>query len=123
VADDAVLADSCVFTSGLVRRSLSALELPPVSRAAGHCLLLFRSARGAEAKAPLGYGLVWIFLLSGIFSLGRGLDFSLSGSCLIDVTQLSPIQFNCKNFALKIFNLLNGNVFHRRSFCAFSFSS
>jgi hypothetical protein len=49
VADDAVPAGSCVFASGLVRRSLSALALPSVSRVAGRC-----PARGAEAEAPLG---------------------------------------------------------------------
>jgi hypothetical protein len=36
---------------GLVRHSLSALALPPVSRVAGRCPLPFLSARGAEAEA------------------------------------------------------------------------
>jgi hypothetical protein len=54
VADDAVPAGSCVFASGLVRRSLSALALQPVSRVAGRCPVSFRPARGAEAEAPLG---------------------------------------------------------------------
>jgi hypothetical protein len=57
VADDAVPAGSCVFASRLVRRSPSALELPPASRVAGLCPLPFRPARGAEAEAPLGLGL------------------------------------------------------------------
>jgi hypothetical protein len=43
-----------LYASGLVRRSLSALVLLPVSRVAGRCALPFRSARGAEAEAPLG---------------------------------------------------------------------
>jgi hypothetical protein len=54
VTDDVVPAGSCVLASGLVRRSLSALALPPVSRVAGRCPLSFRPARGAEAEAPLG---------------------------------------------------------------------
>jgi hypothetical protein len=54
VADDAVPEGSCVFSSELVRRSLYALALPPVSRVAGRCPLPFRPARGAEAEAPLG---------------------------------------------------------------------
>jgi hypothetical protein len=54
VADDVVPAGSCVFASGLVRGPLSALALPPVSRVAGRCALPFRTARGAEAEAPLG---------------------------------------------------------------------
>jgi hypothetical protein len=54
VADDLVSAGSCVFASGLVRRALSALVLPPVSRVARRCPLPFRPARGAEAEAPLG---------------------------------------------------------------------
>jgi hypothetical protein len=54
VADDAVPAGSCVFASVLVRRSLSALALPPVSRVAGRYPLPFRPARGAKAEAPLG---------------------------------------------------------------------
>jgi hypothetical protein len=54
VADDIVPAGSRVFASGLVRRSLSALALPPVSLVAGRCPLPFRPARGAEAAAPLG---------------------------------------------------------------------
>jgi hypothetical protein len=58
VADDAVPAGSCVFASGLVRRSLSALALPSVSRVARRFPLPFRPARGAEAEAPLGWGVV-----------------------------------------------------------------
>jgi hypothetical protein len=54
VADDAVPAGSCVFASGLVRRSLSALALQSVSRVAERCPLPFSPARGAEAEAPLG---------------------------------------------------------------------
>jgi hypothetical protein len=54
VADDVVPVGSCVFTSGLLRRSLSALALPPVSRVAGCCPLPFCPAWGAEAEAPLG---------------------------------------------------------------------
>jgi hypothetical protein len=54
VADDVVPAGSWVFASGLVRRSLSALALAPVSRVAGRFPLPFRPARGAEAEAPLG---------------------------------------------------------------------
>jgi hypothetical protein len=38
--------------------SLSALALPPVSRVAARCSLQLRLARGAEAKAPLGWGVV-----------------------------------------------------------------
>jgi hypothetical protein len=37
VADDAVPAGLCVFASGLVRRSLSALALPPASHVPGRC--------------------------------------------------------------------------------------
>jgi hypothetical protein len=51
---DVVPAGSCVFASGLLRRSLSALVLPTVSRVAGRCPLPFRPTRGAEAEAPLG---------------------------------------------------------------------
>jgi hypothetical protein len=54
VADDAVPAGSCVFASGLLRRSMSALALPSVSRVAWRCPLPLRPARGAEAEAPLG---------------------------------------------------------------------
>jgi hypothetical protein len=54
VGDDAVPAGSCVFASGFVCRSLSALALLPVSRVAGRCTLPFRPAGGAEAEAPLG---------------------------------------------------------------------
>jgi hypothetical protein len=36
-----------------MRRALSALAVPPVSRVAGRCALPFRPARGAEAEAPL----------------------------------------------------------------------
>jgi hypothetical protein len=54
VVDDAVPEGSCVFASGLVRRSLPALALPPVSRVAGRCPLPFRPARDAEAEAPMG---------------------------------------------------------------------
>jgi hypothetical protein len=54
VADDVVPAGSCVFASRLVRRSLSALVLPPASRVARCCPRPFRPARGAEAEAPLG---------------------------------------------------------------------
>jgi hypothetical protein len=50
VADDAVPAGSCVLASGLVRRSLSALALPPASRVAGRCPLPFHAAWGAEAE-------------------------------------------------------------------------
>jgi hypothetical protein len=45
---------SPVFASGLVRRSLSALALPPASGVAGRCPLPFRPAWGAEAEAPWG---------------------------------------------------------------------
>jgi hypothetical protein len=54
VADNVVPAGSCVFASRLVRRSLSALALPLVSRVDWRCLLPFRPARGSEAEAPLG---------------------------------------------------------------------
>jgi hypothetical protein len=54
VADDVLSAGSCVFASGLVSHSLSALALPPVSSVAGRCPLPFRPSRGAEAEAPLG---------------------------------------------------------------------
>jgi hypothetical protein len=54
VADDVLPAGSSVFDYGPVRRSLSALALPPTSRVAGCCPLPFRPARGAEAEAPLG---------------------------------------------------------------------
>jgi hypothetical protein len=47
-----------VFVSGLVRRSLSALALLPVSRVAERCPLPFHPAGGAEAEAPLGLGVV-----------------------------------------------------------------
>jgi hypothetical protein len=57
VADNVVPAGSCVFASGLVRRPLFALALPPVSRVAGRCALPFRTARGAEAEAR--WGRVW----------------------------------------------------------------
>jgi hypothetical protein len=53
MADDVVPAGSCVLASGLVRRSPSALVLPPVSRDAGRCPLPIRPARGAEAEASL----------------------------------------------------------------------
>jgi hypothetical protein len=54
LAHNSVPAGSCVFATGLLRRSLSALALPPESRVAGRWPLPFRPARGAEAKAPLG---------------------------------------------------------------------
>jgi hypothetical protein len=54
VAHDAVFAGSRVFASGLVRRSLSALEMPPASRDAGRCPFLLPPARDAEAEASLG---------------------------------------------------------------------
>jgi hypothetical protein len=54
VAADAVPEGSCVFASVLVRRSLSTLALPPVSRVAERCPLPFRPSRGAEAEASLG---------------------------------------------------------------------
>jgi hypothetical protein len=53
VADDAMAVGSCVFTSGLVRRSLCALALPPASRVAAHCPLPILPAGGAEAEAQL----------------------------------------------------------------------
>jgi hypothetical protein len=53
VADAAVPVGSCIFAFGLVRCSLSALALPPVSRVAGRRTLQFSPARGAEAAAPL----------------------------------------------------------------------
>jgi hypothetical protein len=54
-----VTAGSGALASGLMRRSLSALVLLPVSRVAGRfCPLPFRPTRGAEAEAPLGYGTV-----------------------------------------------------------------
>jgi hypothetical protein len=49
--DDAVPVGVSEFASELVYRSLSALTLPPASRVAGHCPLLFRPARGAEPEA------------------------------------------------------------------------
>jgi hypothetical protein len=54
VADDALPVGAPVLASGLVHRSLSALALPPASRVAGRCPLLFCPARGAEAAVPLG---------------------------------------------------------------------
>jgi hypothetical protein len=48
VPDDAVHVGSCVFASGFVRCSPSALTLPPESRPAGV----------AEAEAPLEWGVV-----------------------------------------------------------------
>jgi hypothetical protein len=54
VAGDVAPVGSRVFASGLLRRSLSALALPPVSRVAGRCPLPFRPAWGADAEAPLG---------------------------------------------------------------------
>jgi hypothetical protein len=54
---DGPALDATTATAGgasLVRRSLSALALPPVSRVAGRCPLPFRPSRGAEAEAPLG---------------------------------------------------------------------
>jgi hypothetical protein len=51
VADDGVPTGFRVFISGLVRRSLSALALPPASRVVGRCPLLFHPAWGAEAEA------------------------------------------------------------------------
>jgi hypothetical protein len=58
VANDAVRADPRVFASELVRRSLSALALPPAPRVAGRCPLPFCPARGAEAEAPLGEAVI-----------------------------------------------------------------
>jgi hypothetical protein len=54
VADAAVALGSCMVSSGPVRRSLSAIVLPPAPRLAGSCPLSFRPARGAEAEVPLG---------------------------------------------------------------------
>jgi hypothetical protein len=54
VAMDAVPANSWLFDSGLVRRSLSPLVLPPASGVAGRCSLSFRPARAAEAEALRG---------------------------------------------------------------------
>jgi hypothetical protein len=55
VADDAVPVGSCVFASGLVRRSLHALALSPASlRLLSVAPPPFRPARGAEPEAPLG---------------------------------------------------------------------
>jgi hypothetical protein len=56
VAHDVVSAGSRVFASELLRRSLSALALPPVSRVAGRCPLPFLPTRDAEPEAPLGSG-------------------------------------------------------------------
>jgi hypothetical protein len=73
VADDAVPVGSCVLASGLVRRSLSALALPPVFRVAGRCPLPFRPARGAEAEAPLGkawspISFFWVIFYDCVFA-------------------------------------------------------
>jgi hypothetical protein len=54
VADDGVPAGSCVFASGLVRRSLSDLALPPAPRVAGRFPLPHRPDQGTEAEALLG---------------------------------------------------------------------
>jgi hypothetical protein len=56
VADDAVPLGSCVFASGLVRRSLCALALSPASHVAERCPLLFRSAGGADYPFGLRRG-------------------------------------------------------------------
>jgi hypothetical protein len=63
VTDDAVPTGSCVFASGLVRRSLSALALPPVSRVAGRCPLPFRPARVLRPKPRWGrvWSPIWVF--------------------------------------------------------------
>jgi hypothetical protein len=58
VADTSVPVGFHVFASGLARLFLSALALPPASRVAGRFPLPFRPAWGAEAEAPLGYGVV-----------------------------------------------------------------
>jgi hypothetical protein len=58
LADAVLPVGSCVFASGLSRRSLSALTLPPAPRVAEHCPVPFFSAWGAEAEAPLGYAVV-----------------------------------------------------------------
>jgi hypothetical protein len=63
VADDVVPAGSCVFASGLVRRALSALALPPVSCVAGRCPPSFGPPGVLRPKPRWGraWSPIWFF--------------------------------------------------------------
>jgi hypothetical protein len=65
VADATVPAGARVFAAGLVHSSLRSLSLPPSSRVARRYPPSFRPFGGAEAEAPLGYGVVPHLLLIG----------------------------------------------------------
>jgi hypothetical protein len=91
VAVDTVPASWRVAAFELMRRSLSALALPPASSVAGRCSLPCRPARGAEAQAPLGQGMVHDFFspfaergFEASLPIPGGLRFPASGKASVD---------------------------------------
>jgi hypothetical protein len=66
VADDAVPAGWCVLASGLLRRSVSALALPPAPRVAVRCPLPFLFEKRPTQRMQQRLGRVVVYTMRSI---------------------------------------------------------